>query len=48
MNFFDVFFKQFPGYHDLMPAASALDPEVRPDPQHLPLEAPAGMLFFQF
>ena len=40
-----IFFNQFPGYHDLVPAAHAFEPKVRSDPEHFPLLTPAGMWF---
>ena len=47
-NFFCIFFYKLPCDHNLVPAAHALQPEIRSHPEDLPLTAAARMLFFQF
>lgn len=42
-----AFFQGSAAQHKLVSASQALDPEVGPGPQHGPLPASAGMLFFQ-
>jgi hypothetical protein len=46
--FFHIFLCLPARDHDLMPAPHAPQPEIRSDPEHLPLSGSTGMLLFQF